>query len=60
MYQFSIGQESIENEAYHKKKKKKVVLNSEMTLLGLNRFILSKFVVAFCYPAYVSREVNGS
>lgn len=22
MYQFSIGQESIENEAYHKKKKK--------------------------------------
>lgn len=23
MYQFSIGQESIENEAYHKKKKKK-------------------------------------
>lgn len=39
---------------------KKVALNSEMTPLGLNRFILSKFVAAICYPAYISREVNGS
>lgn len=55
MYQFSIGQESKVNETYYTK----LVLNSEITLLGMNRFILAKWGTALCCLTCVTRGVTG-
>jgi len=55
MYQFTIGQESEGNETYCEK----MMLNSEITLLGINRFIPAKLGTALCCLTYVAREVNG-
>lgn len=55
MYQFSIGQESKVNETYHEK----MMANSAITLLGINRFIPAKLGTALCCLTDITGEGNG-
>lgn len=55
MYQSFVGQESKVNET----RCEKMVLNSEIAPLGINRFILAKLGTALCCLTYVTREVTG-